>query len=191
MKRIPEDAEATTVLVGAVGFLERPTIAFVRLARGILMPSVTEVPVPVRFMFVLLGPSTADLDYHEVGRSISTLMSNPTFHEIAYRADDRRELLSAINGFLDDSIVLPPGDWERRALLPLEELRAKSEMIRRRKRVALEKQAAAAAVTTTTATVDSADEKKTLLAAESAPPPDEPDDPLSRSGKLFGGKPTL
>ncbi|XP_028156778.1 anion exchange protein 2 [Ostrinia furnacalis] len=186
MKRIPEDAEATTVLVGAVGFLEQPTIAFVRLAHGIQMSSITEVPIPVRFMFILLGPSDADLDYHEVGRSISTLMSNPAFHSIAYKADDRRELLSGINEFLDDSIVLPPGDWERQALLPIEELRAKSEMIRRRKRDAIEKKARKekAAVAETTPS----DEKKALLEAEKgSPPPKEPDDPLSRTGRLFGG----
>ncbi|XP_050361182.1 anion exchange protein 2 isoform X2 [Nymphalis io] len=183
LKRIPEDAEATTVLVGAVGFLDQPTIAFVRLGQGILMPSITEVPIPVRFMFILLGPTTADLDYHEVGRSISTLMSNPSFHSIAYKADDRRELLSAINEFLDDSIVLPPGDWERQALLPFEELRAKSEMIRRRKRDALERKRAAA-----TAAEQPLDEKKALLAAETGGIPEkEPDDPLSKTGRLFGG----
>jgi solute carrier family 4 anion exchanger 2 len=55
------------------------------------------------------------------------------FHKIAYKADERKELLSAINEFLDDSIVLPPGNWERKALLPFDELKAKSEMIRRRK----------------------------------------------------------
>ncbi|CAH0716366.1 unnamed protein product, partial [Brenthis ino] len=186
LKRIPGDAEATTVLVGAVGFLDQPTIAFVRLAQGILMPSITEVPIPVRFMFILLGPTTADLDYHEVGRSISTLMSNPTFHSIAYKAEDRRELLSAINEFLDDSIVLPPGDWERQALLPFEELRSKSEMIRRRKRDALERKRATA--TAANATIPASDEKKALLAAEMGGIPEkEPDDPLSKSGRLFGG----
>lgn len=183
MKRIPGDAEATTVLVGSVGFLDQPTIAFVRLAQGILIPSITEVPVPVRFMFILLGPSDADLDYHEVGRSISTLMSNPSFHGIAYKAEDRRELMSAINEFLDDSIVLPPGDWERQALLPLEELRAKSEMIRRRKKTALERKRAAS-----TQPPPMLDEKQALLDLEAgALPLKEPDDPLSRSGRIFGG----
>lgn len=168
------------MLVGAVNFLEQPTIAFVRLAHGILMPSITEVPVPVRFMFVLLGPPGADLDYHEVGRSISTLMANPSFHGLAYKAEDRKELLSGINEFLDDSIVLPPGDWERQTLLPFEELRAKSEMIRRRKRDALERRRASAAGVP--------DEKQALLAAEKdALPLKEVDDPLSRTGRLFGG----
>ncbi|VEN37084.1 unnamed protein product, partial [Callosobruchus maculatus] len=80
-----------------------------------------------------------NIDYHEVGRSISTLMANQQFHSIAYRAESRKELLSAINEFLDDSIVLPPGDWERQALLPIEEIKAKSEAIRIRKENAIKK----------------------------------------------------
>ncbi|KAM8709641.1 hypothetical protein ACLKA7_016450 [Drosophila subpalustris] len=138
LRRIPAGAEATTVLVGAVEFLEQPTIAFVRLSEGVMMPSLTEVPVPVRFMFVLLGPLNFDLDYHEVGRSISTLMANEHFHAIAYKADDRRDLLSAINEFLDDSIVLPPGNWDRHDLLPFDELKAKKDWIRTRKIKALQ-----------------------------------------------------
>lgn len=43
LRKIPVGAEATTVLVGAVEFLEQPTIAFARLAEGIMMPSITEV----------------------------------------------------------------------------------------------------------------------------------------------------
>lgn len=138
LKRIPAGAEATVVLVGAVDFLDQPTIAFVRLAEGVFMPSITEITIPVRFMFTLLGPRNADLDYHEIGRSISTLMANTSFHKVAYKANERRELLSAINEFLDDSIVLPPGDWERQALLPFDEFKAKSEAIRKRKAKALE-----------------------------------------------------
>lgn len=43
LKRIPPGAEATTVLVGTVDFLQEPAIAFVRLAEGIILPAVTEV----------------------------------------------------------------------------------------------------------------------------------------------------
>ena len=54
------------------------------------------------------------------------------FHDIAYRADSREDLLTAINGFLDDTVVLPPGEWDRNVLLPIliEQSRA---MARRRK----------------------------------------------------------
>lgn len=138
-KRIPQGAQGTSVLVGDVDFLDQPAIAFVRLAEGVFIPSLIEVTIPVRFIFLLLGPKTANLDYHEVGRSISTLMANHQFHNIAYEADNRKALLSAINEFLDDSIVLPPGDWERQALLPIEEIKAKSEAIKRRKENALRK----------------------------------------------------
>lgn len=81
--------------------------------------------------------------FFQVGRSISTLMANQQFLNIAFGAYDRKALLSAINEFLDDSIVLPPGNWERKALLPIEELKAKSEQIRKRKENALKKAAEA------------------------------------------------
>lgn len=68
---------------------------------------------------------------------VTEFFSKQEFQKIAYKAAERKELLSAINEFLDDSIVLPPGDWERKALLPFRELKAKSEMIRRRKNTRL------------------------------------------------------
>lgn len=103
MEKIPERAEATVVLVGrndstsvrrrdgdptgicphpsalsagSVGFLDQPCMAFVRLHEAVLLESVLEVPVPVRFLFLLMGPPTANIDYHQIGRSISTLMSD-------------------------------------------------------------------------------------------------------------------
>lgn len=51
-------------------------MAFVRLNEAVLLESVLEIPVPVRFLFVLLGPSQSNVDYHEIGRSFSTLMSD-------------------------------------------------------------------------------------------------------------------
>uniref|UniRef100_A0A182KC55 Anion exchange protein n=1 Tax=Anopheles christyi TaxID=43041 RepID=A0A182KC55_9DIPT len=191
LKRIPEGAEATTVLVGAVDFLEQPTIAFVRLAEGIPMPSITEVPIPVRFLFILLGPQKTELDYHEVGRSIATLMSNEHFHDIAYKADDRRELLSAINEFLDDSIVLPPGKWERQALLPFEELKAKSDMIRLRKKKALDEK-----IKSKQSQLLTSEEEKKLLAASGGDGgggggggdgKKPPKNPLEKTNRLWGG----
>jgi len=63
-----------------VEFLARPTMAFVRLREAVELDAVLEVPVPVRFLFLLLGPSSANMDYHEIGRSISTLMSDKVSH---------------------------------------------------------------------------------------------------------------
>lgn len=103
MEKIPESAEATVVLVGrnnsisvrqingddtyssfhpsalsagSVSFLDQPCMAFVRLHEAVLLESVLEVPVPVRFLFLLMGPPTANIDYRQIGRSISTLMSD-------------------------------------------------------------------------------------------------------------------
>uniref|UniRef100_A0A3Q1BM92 Anion exchange protein n=1 Tax=Amphiprion ocellaris TaxID=80972 RepID=A0A3Q1BM92_AMPOC len=112
MKKIPPGAEASNVLVGEVDFLERPIIAFIRLAPAVLLTGLTEVPVPTRFLFLLLGPFGKGPQYHEIGRSIATLMTDEIFHDVAYKAKDRNDLLSGIDEFLDQVTVLPPGEWD-------------------------------------------------------------------------------
>lgn len=163
--------------------MKQPTIAFIRLAEGIPIPGVTEVPIPVRFIFILLGPKNVELDYHEVGRSIATLMSNEHFHNIAYKADDRRDLLSAINDFLDDSIVLPPGNWQREDLLPFEELKAKSEWIRERKNRALQQKNKQSKDKEAIAD----EEKKLLAVTEKSGGKKGPPNPLEKTHRLWGG----
>ncbi|XP_036414154.1 sodium bicarbonate cotransporter 3 isoform X1 [Colossoma macropomum] len=112
MRKIPPGAEASNVLVGEVDFLDRPIIAFVRLSPAVLLSGLTEVPVPTRFLFLLLGPFGKGSQYHEIGRSIATLMTDEVFHDVAYKAKDRNDLLSGIDEFLDQVTVLPPGEWD-------------------------------------------------------------------------------
>uniref|UniRef100_A0A8C0Y6S3 Anion exchange protein n=1 Tax=Cyprinus carpio carpio TaxID=630221 RepID=A0A8C0Y6S3_CYPCA len=162
LEKIPEDAEATVVLVGSVDFLDQPTMAFVRLQEAVLLESVLEVPIPVRFLFVLLGPPNANIDYHQIGRSISTLMSDKHFHEAAYLADERQDLLTAINSFLDCSIVLPPSEVGGDELLH-SIARFQREMLHKRH------------------------EQEVKLQAKEPKSPEDTDDPLRRTGRLFGG----
>ncbi|XP_045549767.1 anion exchange protein 2 isoform X3 [Salmo salar] len=172
LEKIPENAEATVVLVGTVAFLEQPSMAFVRLQEAVLLESVLEVPVPVRFLFLLMGPPIANIDYHQIGRSISTLMSDKHFHEAAYLADERQDLLNAINSFLDCSIVLPPSEVGGEELLR-SVARFQREMLHKRE----EQQGKKLKVKEPKSPKDKA------LQASFKPG----DDPLRRSGHLFGG----
>lgn len=73
-------AEAITVLVGATDFLTKPVVAFVRLAHSQKLRNMTEVPLPVKFLFIMLGPQNCPFNYHEVGRAVATLMNNKVRH---------------------------------------------------------------------------------------------------------------
>ncbi|GAA6077618.1 anion exchange protein 2-like isoform X1 [Tachysurus ichikawai] len=174
LEKIPENAEATVVLVGSVDFLDQPTMAFVRLEEAVLLDSVLEVPVPVRFLFILLGPNTSSMDYHQIGRSISTLMSDKLFHEAAYLADDRQDLLNGINAFLDCSIVLPPSDIGGEDLLR-SITQFQRDMLRKREEQEINMMNNEQKIP---------EEKESLLAL---PDRGEDDDPLKRSGRPFGG----
>ncbi|XP_030761351.1 sodium-driven chloride bicarbonate exchanger isoform X3 [Sitophilus oryzae] len=112
MRKIPPGAEASNILVGEVDFLEKTVSAFIRLNKAQVLGDLTEVPVPTRFMFLLLGSSNSTLGHHEIGRAMATLMSDEVFHEVAYRAKNRSHLLAGVDEFLDAVTVLPPGEWD-------------------------------------------------------------------------------
>ncbi|XP_018418539.1 PREDICTED: anion exchange protein 3 [Nanorana parkeri] len=183
MEKIPENAEATVVLVGCVEFLASPATAFVRLNEAVLLESVLEVPIPVRFLFVLLGPTQSNMDYHEIGRSISTLMSDKVFHEAAYMAAERQDLLNSINEFLDCSMVLPPCEVQGKDLLRTIATFQK-DLLRKRR----ERDQRRSARENTTPKVKG----QPFCANVMKPEEDDDDqeselDPLERSGFLFGG----
>ncbi|XP_057286954.1 electroneutral sodium bicarbonate exchanger 1 isoform X3 [Pezoporus wallicus] len=112
LKKIPTGAEASNVLVGELDFLPQPIVAFVRLTPAVLLSGMTEVPIPTRFLFVLLGPGGKAHRYHEIGRSMATIMTDEVFHDVAYKAKDRADLVAGIDEFLDQVTVLPPGEWD-------------------------------------------------------------------------------
>ncbi|XP_058452528.1 sodium-driven chloride bicarbonate exchanger isoform X7 [Malaya genurostris] len=129
MRKIPPGAEASNILVGEVDFLDKTLAAFLRLKNAAVMGDLTEVPVPTRFIFILLGPPGSHGSFHEIGRAMATLMSDEIFHEVAYRAKKREHLLAGVDEFLDAVTVLPPGEWdpsiriEPPAAIPSQEVR--------------------------------------------------------------------
>ncbi|XP_078406945.1 electrogenic sodium bicarbonate cotransporter 1-like [Cetorhinus maximus] len=111
-KQIPEGAEATNVLVGEVDFLDKPFVAFVRLKEAMILGALTELPLPTRFLFILLGPKSKAMAYHQIGRAVATLLTDELFHIVALKAKLREDLLAGIDEFLDEVAVLPPGKWD-------------------------------------------------------------------------------
>uniref|UniRef100_A0A8C7HKF3 Solute carrier family 4 member 1b (Diego blood group) n=1 Tax=Oncorhynchus kisutch TaxID=8019 RepID=A0A8C7HKF3_ONCKI len=102
---------------GALDFLERPTVAFVRLKEALVLDSALEAPVPVRFVFILVGPTKSDMDYHETGRAMAALMADKVFNQAAFQAQGERELMDAVADFMDCSIVIPPTEIQDGAML--------------------------------------------------------------------------
>lgn len=133
-KILPPTCEGAVVLVGTVEYLEKPAVALIRLSEELKIPYLMEVALSIRFIFILFGPESNDISYREVGRSLGALLSNKQFQSQAYQARTRTGIMTAMNDFLDDSLVLPPGKFDKEALLPFDELKEKADMIRMRKR---------------------------------------------------------
>ncbi|KAG7506697.1 band 3 anion exchange protein-like [Solea senegalensis] len=109
--------EVSLVLVGALDFLERPTLVFVRLKEAVVLDSGLESPAPVRFIFVLVGPNKTDLDYHETGRAMAALLADKVFNQRALQARNTRDLTDTMADFMDCSVVIPPNEIQNEAML--------------------------------------------------------------------------
>jgi len=166
--------EGSISLVGALPEISKPAVALVRLAKAVMMPKTTEVSLPVRFIFIAFTPSSdMDLDHHEIGRSMSTLMADKNFHNIAYHAREKADLLKGVNEFLDESVLLPPGDWDRRNLLPM------AQILNMRRRIKERKQEKVGARPT--------EKKAPPRLGAMGRPVRPPRNPLSRTSTPFGG----
>ncbi|XP_026310273.2 anion exchange protein 4 [Piliocolobus tephrosceles] len=117
-QKLPPGAEAGTVLAGELGFLAQPLGAFVRLRDPVVLGSLNEVSLPSRFFCLLLGPPMLGKGYHEMGRAAAVLLSDPQFQWSVRRASNLHDLLAALDAFLEEVTVLPPGRWDPTARIP-------------------------------------------------------------------------
>ncbi|KAM8765614.1 anion exchange protein 4 isoform 1-T1 [Rhynchonycteris naso] len=117
-QKLPAGAEAGAVLAGELGFLAQPVGVFVRLRDPVVLGPLTEVPLPSRFFCLLLGPPTLGRSYHEMGRAVAVLLSDPQFQWSVRRASNLHDLLAALDAFLEEVTVLPPGRWDPTARIP-------------------------------------------------------------------------
>ncbi|EFO16965.2 hypothetical protein LOAG_11539 [Loa loa] len=106
-----------------------------RLSAPTVMPEILDGEIPLRFVVVILGPGQPDVSYHEVGRSIATLMTNMEFNAVAYEANIREELICGVDNFLADSVVIPPGDIDSKRLLSGDEIRKALKKRQNRRKV--------------------------------------------------------
>ncbi|XP_044037316.1 solute carrier family 4 member 1a (Diego blood group) [Siniperca chuatsi] len=163
-----DNMEASIVLSGVLDFLQKPVVAFVRLSDSVVMESALECPVPVRFVFVLVGPSQSTIDYSESGRAMGALMADWVFCLEAFLAQTNKDLTDAIADFMDCSIVIPPTEIQDKGMLE-SILNFQKKMLRDRLRP----------TDTRLAFGDRVQVEK---------PPEEPrEDPLARTGYPFGG----
>uniref|UniRef100_A0A3P9MFT5 Anion exchange protein n=1 Tax=Oryzias latipes TaxID=8090 RepID=A0A3P9MFT5_ORYLA len=164
-----DQVEACMVLVGAMDFLEKPTVAFVRLKEAAVLESALEAPVPVRFVFVLIGPTRTDMDYHETGRAMAAVMADKFFNQAAFRARTARDLTGALVEFLDCSIVIPPTEIQNESML--------SSIISFQKKILKDR----AQTPDLMPRRDSKTRRVSIASGVSL------EDPLSRTGRPFGG----
>ncbi|KAK6166324.1 hypothetical protein SNE40_023048 [Patella caerulea] len=112
LKKIPRGAEVANVLIGEVDDLEQRVCGFLRLNDARILGDICEVPLPSRFIFILLGPIGQADHLQEIGRCIGTMLVDDIFREVAYKCRDKEDFYAGIDEFIEQVTVLPPGEWD-------------------------------------------------------------------------------
>nr|CAH8826352.1 unnamed protein product [Trichobilharzia regenti] len=100
-------SEACTVICGQVEFLKAPIVILLRLNKSIQRSCISEVDIPVRFIFIFIGPQIDDWNYAELARIFGVMMTNDAFRVSTYDANTVDDIVKAIDIFMQDSLVLP------------------------------------------------------------------------------------
>ena len=104
---------------------------------------------------------------------------------MCYEIEERQELLNAINNFLDETVVLPPGDWDKKNLLSMSEI----QELKRKKRIRMETMEKLKSLKSMGKKKE-AEVKKMVEISEKKEGEDgdqEEEDPLRRTNVPFGG----
>uniref|UniRef100_A0A0K0E642 Anion exchange protein n=1 Tax=Strongyloides stercoralis TaxID=6248 RepID=A0A0K0E642_STRER len=116
-KNLPEGCEKANVLCGCIPDMSKARLVMVRLKNATYLDDFSESNLPLRFVFVVLGPVLDEGSYHELGRALSTLLADPHFRRVAYASYSKSDLIEAVDYFLNESIVIPPGGVDNKKLL--------------------------------------------------------------------------
>ncbi|TNN05886.1 Anion exchange protein [Schistosoma japonicum] len=100
-------SEACSVICGLVDFLKSPILILLRLNKSIQRSCISEVDIPVRFIFIYIGPHNDELNYAELARIFAVMMTNDTFRLCVYDAISVDDVIKGIDNFMQDSFVMP------------------------------------------------------------------------------------
>lgn len=88
-------------------------VAFVRLTDSVVMDSALEIPVPVRFVFVLVGPSQSEVDYSESGRAMGALMADWVREKLQIVSSLPDQVSGCVQAFCHDRCSVWRPSWPR------------------------------------------------------------------------------
>lgn len=111
-KKVHTKAEGASVLVAPVDFVKESKLVFLRLDAATELPGLLEVKLKSRFLVLIIGPSDKHYQLYEIGRAMATCLADDVCREFVYAAQNKSDIINAINHFGRQTIVIPPSEWD-------------------------------------------------------------------------------
>ncbi|XP_045177681.2 sodium bicarbonate cotransporter 3-like isoform X2 [Mercenaria mercenaria] len=112
MRHVPAGSQVVNLLVGEMHDLDQIIAAFIRIKDPCNLGYITEVDLNTKFLFIVLCPKQYLGHCAEMCRCMGAMFTDEIFRCVAYRCNDRIDLLCGIQEFSLHLTVLPPGAWD-------------------------------------------------------------------------------
>jgi solute carrier family 4 (anion exchanger) protein 1 len=111
-RNVNPKAEGATILVAPLDFVAESKIVFIRFKAATTLPSLFELNIMTRFMFIIIGPAKKHAYLFEIGRAMATCLADDLCKELFYAATKRDNLIHAVNFLNESTMLLPPSAWD-------------------------------------------------------------------------------
>ncbi|XP_028396743.1 anion exchange protein 3-like isoform X2 [Dendronephthya gigantea] len=137
LKALSPDCEGVAIKYAPCDFLNEyeSFVVLVRMTNSVELSDFLEVPIDCKFVFLLCGSSKGDGHKDlQVCRAFGSLMTDKVFQHDMLTAHKKQDVITAIDKYVQDSVLFPPGQWDLDYLKPATEeithLSAKRHVLR-------------------------------------------------------------
>ena len=123
LKALSRDCEGVAIKYAPCDFLNehQSFVVLVRMTHGTKLYDFLEVPIDCKFIFLLCGSCKDSHKDLQVCRAFGSLMTDKVFQHDMLWAHKKHDLLNAVDKYVKDSVLFPPGQWNLDYLKPATE----------------------------------------------------------------------
>uniref|UniRef100_A0A5S6QAA9 Anion exchange protein n=1 Tax=Trichuris muris TaxID=70415 RepID=A0A5S6QAA9_TRIMR len=107
-RKLQESTVVAVLLVGFTDVVKRIGCAFVRLRVDQTIPTLSEVSLPIRYVFVLLAPSDSFADVVSVGRCFASILIDSPSAKYLSDSTSGEQLTRVVDEFVRRARIIPP-----------------------------------------------------------------------------------
>ncbi|CDW51760.1 anion exchange protein [Trichuris trichiura] len=107
-RKLQERTVVAVILVGCTDLVKAMGSAFVRLRADQAIPALSQINLPIRYVFLLLAPKDCTVDLASVGRCLASILIDSASSKCLTDSITGKQLSNVVDDFITRSRIIPP-----------------------------------------------------------------------------------